>query len=148
VSRTATGGQSRERVRVTRQRGLRFPLGGLAEEEGRELQRVAILAALRPLQVEEVRQALAAYSRVGDGLLCLCPALDAGGAELVRDALRKRRSGHPLRRPAGALGGTVLRTRRRQPGPVSSALARKDRLRSLRCGLVKRAPSGWKQVCS
>jgi chaperonin GroEL len=80
----ASAGQSR--ARVTGQRGLRFPLGGLAEQEGLELRQVAVLVSLRPLQAAEVRRALATYPRVAAGLLCLCPGLDAEGAELFRDA--------------------------------------------------------------
>ncbi len=81
-------GSSGERVRVVGQRGLRFPLGGLAGEEGRALQRTAVLVSLRPLQAEEVRRALTTYPRAAPGLLCLCPGLDAEGDELLRGAAR------------------------------------------------------------
>jgi len=81
-----SAGQSRERARVIVQQGLRFSLGSLAEEEGRELQEVAVLVSLRPLQAEEVRRVLGTYSRVAAGLLCFCPGLDTEGAELFRDA--------------------------------------------------------------
>jgi chaperonin GroEL len=81
----ATLGPLRDRIRVTAQRGLRFPLGDL--EEGRELQQAAVLVSLRPLHAEEVRQALAACSKI-PGLLCLCPTLANEGGELLLNAVR------------------------------------------------------------
>jgi chaperonin GroEL len=81
-------GQSRQRVRVTAQQGLWFPLGGGENEEAQDVQDVAVLVSLRPLRAGEVRQALAVYPQVAGGLLCLCPGLDADGAELFRNAAR------------------------------------------------------------
>jgi chaperonin GroEL len=78
----------REKVRVSVQRGLRFPLAGPVAEERRELSQVAILVSLRPLGAEEARRALAARPRGTAGLLCLCPGVDAGGADLLRNAAR------------------------------------------------------------
>jgi chaperonin GroEL len=84
----AAAEQTGKRTRVTLQQDLRFPLGGLAEQEGRQLQQVAVLVSLRPLQAEEVRRVLVAYPRVAACLLCLCPGLEAEGAGLFRIAAR------------------------------------------------------------
>jgi uncharacterized protein (TIGR02996 family) len=83
---SAPPGQLREKARMIVQQGLRWPLSSLRENPGGELQDVAVLVSLRPLQAEEVRRALIAAREIAGSLLCLSPWLDIEGQELIRKA--------------------------------------------------------------
>jgi chaperonin GroEL len=90
IEQTAAQDQPHARAHV--QEGLRFPLAGLEEQDGRALRSVNVLVALRPLRVAEARRALTVALPGTTGLLCCCPGLAPDAAELFRDPETRART--------------------------------------------------------